>query len=164
MIEINAWMILVQLISFLVLMAFLGRFLFAPLANFIEKRRKEIDNTFSIINREREQASSLIEEADKRLRKAEEEAKEIIERAVKEGERLKDEILKEAKKEGERLSESLINNAKQQIKRERQNAISYINKISVAIASKLIKESIDEGKQERLLSEFIEEIKEEDIR
>lgn len=164
MIEINGWMILVQLISFLVLMAFLGRFLFSPLSNFIEKRRKEIENTFSIINKEKEEALSLIKEADKRLKKVEEEAKGIIEGAIKEGERIKDEIIKNAKKEGERLSQSLIENAKREIKKERENAISYINKISVAMASKLIKESIDEKKQEALFSEFIEEIKEEDIR
>lgn len=164
MIEINPWIILVQLISFLVLMAILRKFLFSPLANFIEKRRQEINNTFSLINKEKEEASSLMEEANKRLKETEQEAKKMIEKAIKEGEMLKNEILRKAKQEAEAVSEGLINNAKAEIKKEKQNAVSYISKIGVSIASKLIKERMDEKKAESLLSEFIEGIKEEDVR
>lgn len=164
MIEINHWIILVQLISFLVLMAILGKFLFLPLANFIEKRRLEINNTFSLINKEKEEASNLMEEANKRLKETEQEAKKMIEKAIKEGEMLKNEILRKAKQEAEAISEGLISNAKAEIKREKQNAVSYISKISVSLASKLIKERMDEKKADSLLSEFIEGIKEEDVR
>ncbi|MEW6007444.1 MAG: F0F1 ATP synthase subunit B [bacterium] len=164
MIEINPWMILVQLVSFLVLMAVLARFLFSPLAKFIEKRRNEINNTFSLINEEKEKSGELIEKAEKRLKDAGDEAKKIIEKAIKEGEVAKDEILKKAKQEAETMAQSLITNTKNEIKKEKQNAISYIGKISIAIAGKLTKEAIDEKRADALLSEFIESIKEEDIK
>ncbi|MEW6102969.1 MAG: F0F1 ATP synthase subunit B [bacterium] len=163
MIEINPWMILVQLISFLVLMAVLGRFLFSPLSKFIEKRREEINNTFSLINEEKEKSGELIERAEKRLKDVENEAKTIIDKAIKEGEGIRIEILKKAKKEAEIMAQSILTNAKQEIKKEKQNAISYIAKISVAIAGKLTKEVIDEKKADALLSEFIRDIKEEDV-
>ncbi|MEW6680058.1 MAG: F0F1 ATP synthase subunit B [bacterium] len=164
MIEINPWMIFVQLISFLVLMAVLARFLFSPLAKFIEKRREGINNTFSLINEEKKKSRELIEKAEKRLKDAGDEAKKIIEKAIKEGEVAKDEILKKAKQEAETMAQSILTNAKQEIKKEKQNAISYIAKISVAIAGKLTKEVIDEKKADALLSEFIREIKEEDVK
>lgn len=164
MIEINGWIILVQLISFLVLLAFLGKFLFSPLERFIEKRKEGINNTFSLINQKEKEASSLIESAEKRLKEAEKEAKEIIEKAIKEGEMLKDEIIKKAKKEAEKISEDLILHAKDKIKKEKQNAIYKINKIAVALASKIIKENISQEKQEVLLSDFIEDIKEDNLR
>jgi len=161
MIEISPWMILVQLISFLVLMAILSRYLFSPLSNFIEKRRKNIQDTFSLINEEKEKASSLMESAEKRLKETENEAKRMVERAIKEGEALKTEIIKKAKEEGERISEKLITSAKEEIRREKQAAIKDISRLSIAIASKLLKESIDEKRQVALLEEFIGDIKEE---
>ncbi len=164
MIEINGWMILVQLISFLVLMAVLSKFLFSPLANFIEKRKEEINKTFSLINEEKRKASNLMEEVEKTRKEAGQEAKAMIEKAIKEGERLKNEIVQKAKQEGETISKGLISNAKREIQKEKQEAITYIGKISIAIASKLTKEAIDEKRADSILSEFVEGIKEEDVK
>lgn len=164
MIEINGWIILVQLASFLVLMLVLSKFLFGPITLFLEKRRAEIDESFALVKKEQEESSKLIEEARERLISTEDKSKIAFDRAIKEGEEKKNEIIRRAKTE----ADGLVKKAGLEIERKKDEAVLELKKgvadITIALSRKIIKEEIDEERAQRLINEFAEKVSAEDIK
>jgi F-type H+-transporting ATPase subunit b len=164
MIEISPAILLVELISFLVLMGLLSKFLFGPIRKFLEKRREAIDESFALIKEEKESAAKMMDEARENLVKAQEEAKGLVEKAVREGEAQKVEIIDRAKRE----AELLLKRAEEEIERKREETISEIRaeiaNISILCAKKILQEEIDGERAHRLIDGFVEELKEESVK
>ncbi|MDI6752443.1 MAG: F0F1 ATP synthase subunit B [bacterium] len=163
MIEINGWIILVQLTSFLVLMLVLSKFFFGPIALFLEKRRVQIDESFALVKKEQEESSKLIEEARERLKSTENKTKILLDGAIKDGEEKKNEIIAKAKSE----ADGLVKKAGLEIEKKKDEAVLEIKKgvtdITIAISRKIIKEELNEERAQRLINEFAERVSTEDI-
>lgn len=164
MIEINGWIILVQLASFLVLMLVLSKFLFGPIALFLEKRRVQIAESYALAKKEQEEGSKLIEEARGRLMSAEEKAKLNLDRAIKEGEEKKNEIIQRARSE----ADGLVKKAGLEIEKKKDEAVLELKKgvadITIALSKKIIKEEINEERAQRLINEFADKVSLEDVK
>ncbi|HAW49584.1 TPA: ATP synthase F0 subunit B [bacterium] len=163
MIEISGWIILVQLISFLVLMAVLTKFLFVPLSRFIESRKEKIGSTLSLIKEEEFRIARMEDEAGQRLKRIEEEGSLIIEKAKKQAEEEGRMIINKAVKEARDETSIVIEDAKIEIEKAKQDALIYISDISCAIAEKLIKKEIDEKKHDELFLEFANSISKKEV-
>lgn len=161
MIEINGWIILVQLASFLVLMLVLSKFLFGPITLFLEKRRFQIDESFALVKKEQEESSRLIEEAKEKLVSTEDKARLTLDRAIKEADAKKNEIIQRAKTE----ADNMVRKAGLEIEKKKDEAVLEIKKsvadISIACAKKIIKEEIDEERAQRLIHKFAEKVSED---
>ena len=164
MIEINGWIILVQLASFLVLMLVLAKFLFGPIALFLEKRRVAIDESFALVKRKQEESSKLIEEARERLISTEDKTKITFERAIKEADVKKNEIITKARTE----ADGLVRKAGLEIEKKKEEAVLEIKKgvadITIALSKKIIKEELNEERAIKLIDEFAEKVSAEDIK
>ena len=151
--------LILQVISFLILMAVLTRLLYRPLLNFLDRRAKSIRENIEA-GRERERATEHLERSQAALRHAREEALRIKELSGKEASEQRRRALSEASKEADRMSAK----AKEDLAREVQRARAELKKealdISVLMAEKVLGKEIKKKDQARLIEEGIDEIKE----
>ncbi len=152
--------LILQVISFLILMAVLTRLLYRPLLNFLDRRAKSIRENIEEAGRERERAKEHLERSQAALRHAREEALRIKELSGKEASEQRRRALSEASKEADRMSTK----AKEDLAREVQRARAELKKealdISVLMAEKVLGKEIKKKDQARLIEEGIDEIKE----
>ena len=161
MIEINLQILIIQAVSFLVSVFLLWKLTWKPLTKFMENRKHIIEEDITKAKNSRENASKTEEELKTRLNRIDEEAKDILRNAVIEGRKDREDIIKEAQIEAKKI----IENAKQEIEKEKLQAKNELQKevvgLSLLMAEKVLKESVDKKIQQKLLNEFAEGLKNE---
>jgi F-type H+-transporting ATPase subunit b len=161
LIDINPGLLFVQIATFLFAILLLWRFLWKPLAKFMEKRTLSIQQDLAVAKKSREQAEEFEEQMKTRLAQIDEEARGILRHAADEGKQLHDRMLADAHEEARRL----IENASRQIDTDKRHAIRELRtetvRLAVLIAEKAMKQSVDQEVQERLIKEFVEGLKSE---
>ena len=159
MIKIDPALLFVQIATFLLAIVILWRFLWKPLAKFMEKRTRAIEQDLANAKKSREQAEELEAQFKARLAQIDEETRVILRRAADESKQLRDRMLAEAQEEARRL----IQNASRQIDTDKRHAIRELRtetvRLAVLIAEKALKQSVDQQVQERLIKEFVEGLK-----
>jgi F-type H+-transporting ATPase subunit b len=147
-----------QIISFLLLVWVLGKFVWKPVINMMEKRRISIEDTLNQAKEERQQAEQIKKEYQEEMRKARQEAQEVIAKATKVSEDRAVEILAMAREEAEKVKKDALVD----IERERDRAIfevkAQVADLSVAVAEKIIRQQLDLPNQEKLIEQFIKEV------
>lgn len=155
--HIDATMI-VQIISFLLLLLVLRKFAYGPLLDMMEKRSQYIEQNIKDAEQQKAQAEQIKAEYQAELKQARQEAQTIIERATKASEERSKEIVNEARQEAERLKKSAVS----EIELEKQKALAELRTqvaaLSVLAAGKIIEKNLDPATQGALVDEFIKEV------
>jgi|SRR5699024_3601109 len=150
--------VLIVLVSVFILYLILRRFLYTPVTEFLAERQKGIQSDIDSAAVSREEAEELKIEYEKRLASSEAEGQEIIENSRRRGAEIKEGILDEAREE----AQIIIARAKKEIQREKEKAYEDVKdsagQLALLIASKLMEEEMDKGKQEQLINQFIDEV------
>tara|TARA_Y100001970_G_C13696456_1_gene585021 strand:- start:12 stop:509 length:498 start_codon:yes stop_codon:yes gene_type:complete len=127
------------------------------LANMITGIKKEIDESEKL----RAETKNMLDEAQKKLNKADEEINKILKQAKDDSERL----VLEMNEKFHNSSEIKKNAAQQKIKQMKENAIKDIKNTSIKIAiesvKKIISTSVDKSKLDNLFDKNLEETKAE---
>jgi len=159
LISIDPRLLFVQIATFLFAILILWRFLWKPLARFMEKRTRGIEQDIANAKKNREQAEELEAQFKARLAQIDEEARGILRRAAEDGKQLHDRMLADAHEEARRL----IENASRQIDTDKRHAIRELRaetvRLAVLIAEKAMKQSVNQEVQERLITEFVAGLK-----
>ena len=159
MVSIDPALLLIQLGTFLVAVFLLWRFLWKPLTNFMEARRHAIEQDIETARNSREKAEQLHAQVNQRLAEIDAETRRLLQQATDESKRTREQILQEAQAEARRL----LDNAGRQIAEERTRAIRDLRAETVAlsllIAEKALKQSVDAQVQHRLVDEFVTELR-----
>ena len=152
------WTLVAQVLSFLLLVYILRRFAWNPLMNMMEERRNFIESNIAQAEKERQQAEQIKREYQEEMRKARQEAQEVIAKATKLSEQRSAEILAEAHGEAEKIKKSALAD----IERERDLAVAQVKAqvadLSVSVAEKIIRNKLDVKGQEQLIEQFIQEV------
>ncbi len=147
--------LLLQIISFLILMGLLTKFLYKPLIKMLEERSSQVAQDIESARRSQEEAKRYAEETHNALNMAKEEAIKLKEQARKDADSAKREALSEAKKE----SMLVIDRAKKEIEKETNNARlklkREISNLATEVAKKILKREIDKKDHQRLIDESI---------
>ena len=159
MINIDPALLGVQIATFLLAIVILWKFLWKPLAKFMEKRTRGIEQDIANARKSREQAEEIEAQFKARLAQIDEEARGILRHAADEGKQLHDRMLADAHEEARRL----VENASRQIDTDKRHAIRELRtetvRLAVLIAEKAMKQSVNPEVQERLVQEFVEGLK-----
>lgn len=154
MFELNATLI-AQIINFLILLFILKKFAWKPLIEAIEERQAKIAGALDSAEQDRAAAQQMKAEYQQQLQQAKYDAQAIVEKAMKVADETKNEIISSAREEHARLLAA----AQDQIARERQQALEDIRSevvaLSLAAATKVIGQSIDEKLNAKLVDDFI---------
>jgi F-type H+-transporting ATPase subunit b len=147
------WTFVIFAITFWIL----KRYVFGPLGDAIEKRRKDIATSIEEAERSRDEATALLDDYRVRLAEARREADSIREQGRSEGERQKADIISQAQAQRERV----ITDAQEQIEAQARSAAGNMRddvvQLALLAAEKVTRQSLDDGQHRRLIEEAISE-------
>lgn len=160
-IGVNFWTALFVLLNFLVLFFVAKKFLFKPVKEMIDSRQKEIDDMYAEADAAKANADAMEAEYKSRLAAAQETSDTLVKEAMARGKNREEEIVRQANREADAIREK----ATQDIAREKQKALNdakdEISSIALEIAGKVIGESMDSEKQQKLVDNFLAELGEQ---
>ena len=160
-IGVNFWTALFVLLNFLVLFFVAKKFLFKPVKEMIDSRQKEIDDMYAEADAAKANADAMEAEYKSRLAAAQETSDTLVKEAMARGKNREEEIVRQANREADAIREK----ATQDIAREKQKALNdakdEISSIALEIAGKVIGESMDGEKQQKLVDNFLAELGEQ---
>ena len=160
-IGINPWTALFVLLNFLLLFFVAKKFLFVPVKKMIDNRQQEIDDMYAQAQSAQDSAKALEAEYESKLSSAQETSDRLVKEAVARGKSREEEIIRQATKEADAIREK----ASADIAREKKQAVSEakneISSLAMEIAGKVVGESLDAARQEKLVDSFLEELGEQ---
>ena len=149
--SINATLI-GQMITFALLVWFTMKYIWPPLFDSLEERKKKISEGLAAAERGQEEMQLAEKRAKSVLKEAKEQSSEIINLAQKRANELVEESKDAAKKEGERM----ILAAKAQIEQEMQQAKEGLRKevaaLALRAAEQILSAEIDKAKHQDIVS------------
>jgi len=144
-------------IVFLLLLAILWKFAWAPIMAGLQKREQRIAESIAAAERANQEAKLLLGEYDRKLAGASEQVRLMMEEARKEAEQTKIEIVAEAKEaaklEFERSKRDLQRATDQALKELSERATN----LAVDLASKIVREKLNHQDHARLVQEAMAE-------
>ncbi len=155
---INLGYFLVQVIAFIVIYVLLSRFLYDPLTNVLRNRRTRIEKALedsAVAANARRNAEA---EAEKLLANARADAARIIEEARGRGEELARSIQTEADTTAEGIRTEARARANEERDRQLADLRGQVVSIAVAMSQRLIGATLDEKRQQALVSDFFAKV------
>jgi F-type H+-transporting ATPase subunit b len=156
--DINPGLTLWTGITFLVLLVVLGKFAWGPIVRMLAERESTIRDAINSAKKERAEAERLLAEQKQALATAQREAAELARRNQQDAEALRQELAARARKE----ADELVNTARQQIAEEiskaRAELKAQVADLAIDAAGRLVKASLDEKSQRKLVEEYIAQL------
>lgn len=147
--------LIIQGVGFLILLFILSKFLWNPMKAQLESRRQDIASTYDKIEADRAHMDRVRSDYEYRLAQIEIEAREKIQAAVSEAQKLREDILEEARKQGEEV----VGRAQEQARLEQEKALTemqtFVTDLALKATERLLNEEMNEPRHKRLVEEFI---------
>jgi len=155
---IDIRMVGTQILGFLLLLWGLSKWAWGPLTKQLEARRQKIAGEFAEAERRQIAADQLKAKLEQDLRGIDAKAREKLQEAVSEGQKVAGEIRAQAHTE----AQARIARAEEEMMREREKAKELLKEqviaLSLATAEKILKSELDEPAHRKLAGQFIDEI------
>ncbi|HEX2459166.1 MAG TPA: F0F1 ATP synthase subunit B, partial [Vicinamibacterales bacterium] len=139
------------ILTFLILVALLGRFAWRPLLQALERRQATIVQSLEDAQRARQELERLQRESVQIMAQARAEAESMLARSRSDAEALREELKQKARTE----AAGIVRNAERQIQLETARAVQQIRHeavdLSVAIASKILRRQVTREDNEALI-------------
>jgi F-type H+-transporting ATPase subunit b len=150
--------VIVELITFLLMLAILARYVYPEIVKLAEARQQAIAEQLKEAEKARAEAEESLKVAAAKLEDARKTAQSVIDAATKSGELLRQELKQKAEDESKRTVEA----AKKEIEAERERAVqsvrSEVANLVVAATEKVIGETLDDAKHKQLIDRAIAEV------
>ena len=160
-IGINPWTALFVLLNFLLLFFVAKRFLFVPVKKMIDSRQQEIDDMYAQAQSAQDSAKTLEAEYQSKLSAAQETSDRLVKEAVARGKHREEEIIRQATKEADAIREKASADIAREKKQAVNDAKNEISSLAMEIAGKVVGQSLDAARQEKLVDSFLEELGEQ---
>lgn len=152
------WNIIWTIVNIMILYLLMKKFLFGPITEIMDKRKKAIEDSFETAKSRNEEAEHLKVQYEEALSHAKAEAEEI----VKEARERANDVYNRTVKAAEQEAIKVIENANQAIEMERKKTIESIESeiigLTMAAASKVLEKNINEDTNRQLVDEFLAEV------
>jgi F-type H+-transporting ATPase subunit b len=147
-----------QILGFLIMVWILGKFAWGPIVTGLEDRRRKIAGEFAEAERRQTAADQLKAKLEQDLRGIDVQAREKLQEAVSEGQKVAGEIRAQAQQE----AQARMVRAEEEMMREREKAKELLKEqvisLSIATAEKILKSKLDEPAHRKLAGQFIDEV------
>ncbi|MDO4711384.1 MAG: F0F1 ATP synthase subunit B [Peptostreptococcaceae bacterium] len=161
LIDVQLWTIIITICNMLVLFYFLKKKLFRPVREFMDKRAKEIEDSILEAEHKREQADRILKEYSTKIEEAQNEGRQIIEKARADAQIRADEMVELAKEESAKLKERAVKDIGSEREKALRSLKSEVADMAIMATRKLIDRSLDERSSRELIDEVIDEIGDE---
>lgn len=150
--------VVTQIIGFLLMLWLLRKYAWGPLLTVLEARRNRIAGDFKEAERKKTEAQELKTRYEIELRGIDAQARQRLQEAVAEGQRVAGEIKTQAQAD----AQSRLERAQEDIMREREKAKELLKEQVVALsmrtAEKILRQKLDDPTQRKLVGEFVDEV------
>ena len=157
LIEVNGTLV-VQLISFLLLLGVLYKFMYRPLVGALEGRSAAIERQLAEAQAAREEAQQQLQAMEERIRTAHADAQALRDRALREAGELRERLGAEARQEAARLVETAQAQVQQEVRRARTELRAEVGALATQIAERLVRKSLTDDDHQRLVREALARI------
>lgn len=158
-IGINLGYVIVQFFSFLIMFLVLRAWVFNPVANMIENRRKTLAKGLEDARVAAEARENAEKEARKIIDEAQEKAALMVREATQRAEKAAVDVRNAADAEAVKIRENALADFDQERGRILAEVRGQVAAISIAAAQKLVGESLDEKRQHLLIEQFFSGVK-----
>ena len=159
MFDINPGLIVWTVVTFVLLLAVLGKFAWKPLLQALQEREESIRNAVEQSEKARSEAAALLKQNERNMARAEEEFQKVIHEGKALAEKMKDEIVTKAKQQAQRE----LQMAKEEIQRDvdaaKQQLRSEVADLAITAAEKILDETLDQQKHKKLVDTFLNQIR-----
>jgi len=146
------------LVTFVILFAILGRFVFPKIIAEVEKREKDLEDAIEGAKADREAAAKALAEQLKQIEAARVEAQKIIVEGRQVGDKLRADMIEETHKQ----QQAMLERARHEIEAEKENAIAALRReaieLAIAGASKVIEKNLDDQANREIVETFLSSI------
>lgn len=153
-IDLGLW----TLVVFLLLLAILGKFAWGPIAQGLEKREHSIETMIADAKRNQEEAKALLANYESKLAAQQEEYREYMAQARREGEAVQAKILADAQSAAARERERAVTEIDQAKNAALGEIASKSVDVAMGLAGKIVRRQITGEDQRALLHEAVEGI------
>jgi F-type H+-transporting ATPase subunit b len=156
---INLGLLIVQVIAFLIIFLTLNAWVYKPLLEMMEERKKKIAQGLEDARVAAEARANAEKEAAKILAEAQAEANRIVREATERAQAATKDVRAAAEAEAARIIESAKADAEAERNRILGDLRSQIAALAIAATQKLLGEALDEKRQHALIEEFFAGVK-----
>lgn len=150
--------ILVAVVGFVLLYMLLKKYLWLPLAAFLDSRKEDIQQTYDKVDQTRQSMESLKADYEQRLTNIEAEARAQTQAAVKEAQAMRETILAEARQQAEKI----LSDTRQTLQFDREQMMAQLKAqvvdITIQATEKLLSQKVDDDADRLLVADFIEQV------
>jgi len=152
-------MLIYNAINFILLVALLVVLLRKPLAKFLRENSANVAKDIEEAAKMREDAQKRFDDLKQRMDRLDVEISEMKEQLRKEGEIQGEKILERSRQAIERIREDAKFQADQQVKMARKTLQEEAARLAVEAAEEILKKSVNDKDHERLVGQFLREVK-----
>jgi F-type H+-transporting ATPase subunit b len=150
--------VLTQILGFLILLWVMRKYAWGPILASLEARRQKIAGDFEAARRAKADADATKLQLENELKGIEAKARQRLQEAVVEGQKVAGEIRAQAQTE----AAARMARAEDDIAREREKAKEMLKEqvisLSMKTAEKILRQRLDDPAQRKLVGEFVEEV------
>jgi F-type H+-transporting ATPase subunit b len=155
---VDGWKLAIQAFNFLLLLLILQRFAYKPLVGMLDARAARIRNDLDEARRLREEGERDRETYRQQLNRARDEARSILEEANNVAARIREQAIIDA----EQQNAVTLQRARDEIVREKEHAIAELRRevgdLAIRVATQVVGRSLDGGDQRRLVDEALAQV------
>jgi F-type H+-transporting ATPase subunit b len=156
---INLGYVLVQIVSFLVMLVILRAWVYKPVLNMLENRRKTIAQGLEDARIAEEARANAEKEAQEILTKAQQQAAERVREATERADEAARAIKTEAELEASEIRQAAHAEAEHSKTQALGELRGQVATLAIAAAQRIIDEALDEKRQHTLIEEFFSGVK-----
>lgn len=158
---VNFWTALFVLLNTLTIFVVAKKYLFGPVMKIIHDRQEEIDDMYAQAQSAQDSAKAKEAEYQTKLESAQETSDRLVKEAMQRGKSREEEIIRQANREADAIREKAVADIAREKKQAINDAKNEISSLAMEIAGKVVGESLDAARQERLVDSFLEELGEQ---
>lgn len=148
------------LFSFILLLFLIGKFAWKPVRKMMLDRQDKINDDIDKANKARIDAIELQQKRQEQLKKSNNDAMKIIEKATANGQQQGDQIVKDAKMSAIDIRQKAEKDVAQSKKEALIDVKDDVADIAIGIATKMIQKELDTGSQKVLVDQYIARLEE----
>ena len=147
-----------QSLTFIVFVWFCMKFVWPPIMNALEERKKKIADGLAAAERGAHEQELAEKRAAEVLHEAKQQAQDILAQAQKRASEIVEEAKTNAREEGERIITAANAEIEQEANRAREELRGQVASLAVAGASKVLKREVDAAANEDLLKDLVAQL------
>jgi F-type H+-transporting ATPase subunit b len=152
-VSINATL-LGQMITFALLVLFTMKYVWPPLMQALEERKKKIAEGLAAADKGKQDLENAEKRAKVMLKEAKDQAAEIVNLAQKRANDVVDESKDAAKQEGERIVAAAKAETEREVQAAKEGLRKQVSTLAIAAAEQILKAEVDEKKHKDVLKDL----------